>query len=127
MKTIAHYIDEILRDLMKECEAFTAFSNFRFHEMKQDEVRYVKVGAGIYCPKDYAEYFIKAYNKHESDARKKDIAENGKDGVIIRELKLHDCFNTGDHTPALEAVEGHGITEDEVLMVFSDEWEKQEN
>lgn len=121
MKTLAHYLDDGLRELYKEYEAFTAFSTARFHEMKQDGLSYVKIGAGVFCPKDVSTEFIEKLNKHKSESRKRDIAENGKDGVILRELINFNCYFTGDHTPAFEAVESYGITEDEVIMVFEDE------
>lgn len=126
MKYLSHYIDEGLKDLYKKYDAFTAFSNARFHEMKQDNMQYVKVGSATFVPKDRAEEFIKKLDKHVDDARKQDIAENGVDGVILRELRNHECFFTGDYIPALEACEPYGITEDMVLIVFNDEADKYE-
>ena len=61
---------------------------------------------------------------HEAGV-KQDLAENGKDGVIKRELGNYECYYTGDIETCVDALKSYGITEEEIRVVFKQEWSKQ--
>jgi hypothetical protein len=50
-----------------------------------------------------------------------DIAENGKENIIKRELYNHEAFYTDDITSTTEALDAYGFTVDEIRTVYRTE------
>ena len=127
MKYLSDYIDPPMTAIYDDIGAFFAFSNEQFDEAKKDGVEYSSLGSGLICPKGKEEELINRLDKVFSDGIKQDLEENGKEGVIIRELYNHEIFITWDITDTVRALEGYGITEKEVEEQFVKEQIKRQN
>jgi Glu-tRNA(Gln) amidotransferase subunit E-like FAD-binding protein len=47
------------------------------------------------------------------------LAENGKDGVIERELHNHEAFYVGSIRDTVDALSDYGITREEIRQVYN--------
>lgn len=119
MKYLQDYMEEAQTKAFEKAGAFFAYSNKQFDEQKKQGVRYVSVGLGLICPKDTVAALINELAAIAKQGIKDDLAENGKEGVIKRELANYECFYTGDPSGAVEALEGYGISEEEIMEVFN--------
>lgn len=118
MKYLTHYSQQGVTDLLNKYGAFFAFSDSQLNEHKKEGVEYVSCGMGLICPKEFAMNMMKGLKENAEKARAEDIAENGKENIIIRELANHEAYYTGDIEQTYDAVKSYGFTEDEVLKVF---------
>jgi len=118
MKYLSDYTREAITQAFDMCHAFYAFSDKQFEEQKQDGIEYVSMFGGIVCPKDNTETLREALNNAIDEGRSADMAENGKNRIIRREINNHECGYTGDITDAVNVLSGYGITREEVQAVF---------
>ena len=119
MKYLTDYIKEEQTVLFKKMGVFFAFSREQFEENKNPEVKkYINLGLGTLCPKENVKQFIKEHDKIIKKGRKADLEENGRKGVIERELLNYECFYVNDITDAVEALEVYDIKEKEILEVY---------
>lgn len=118
MKYLSHYMEEQQTKLFNDTGSFFAFSNEQFEKAKKDGVAYVALGSGLICPKEYAEKVFTKLDTIYVNAIAQDLAENGKDGVIERELANHEAYYTGDIEDTVYALEDYGITNAEILAVY---------
>lgn len=96
MKTLQHYVQDAQTKLFDETGTLFAFSNEQFSEKRKEGVIYVALGVGIFCPKSNVDV-LKVGLKHINNTGiVLDIAENGKEAIIKRELYNHEAFYTGD-------------------------------
>lgn len=105
--------------------AFFAFGQKQFDEQKEDGVKYVSLGAGLLARKDNAKEMLKALKQFSKDERQRELDIKGKDGIIRYELDNHEAFYTSDIDATVEAVEGYGITREEVRKVYNQERDKR--
>jgi hypothetical protein len=122
MKYLSHYTEEGQTKLFNECGSFFAFSNKQFDDKKKEGVKYVAMGAGLICPKEHTKKLSDGLEEVTKNAIAKDIKENGKKGIISRELSNHECFYVGSIDDALGALSGYGFTTEEVQKVYSDNY-----
>jgi len=120
-KYLREYIEDAQTKAIDEAGAFFAFSNKQFNEQKQEGVQYVKLMAGLICPKENAKDLVEKLSEIYKEGIKLDLAENGKEGVIKRELSNHECYYTGDISGCEEALSDYGITKDEIIKVYRQE------
>lgn len=119
MKYLSNYIQDAQTALFNETGTFFAFSQAQFNDAKKDDVIYVSLGAGMICPKENVEKLKSGLEKIHADGIAQDLAENGKDKVIERELHNHEAFYVGEIDDTCDALKGYGITRDEVLAVYN--------
>lgn len=132
MKYLSDYITEKQSALFKKHGVFFAFSEKQYEEQKREGVVYVSLGMGTLCPKENAKAFIEEHHNVVNEGIAEDIAENGIDGVILRELDNHEAYYTGDATSTVESLEGYPVTREQVWELFrkedqrkaNEEWEK---
>jgi len=130
MKYLSDYTEEATTALFKETGTFFAFGNKQFDEQKKEGVEYVSLGAGTVCPKDKAKEFIERLEAIGAEGIKADLADNGKKGVINRELGNHEYCITHDITDTASALSGYGITDEEIKAETAEylrkyyEWEE---
>lgn len=118
MKYLSHYMEEQQTKVFNDTGSFFAFSNEQFDKAKKEGVSYVSLGSGLICPKEYAEEVFTKLDTIYVNAIAQDLAENGKDGVIERELANHEAYYTGDIEDTVYALEDYGITNAEILAVY---------
>lgn len=99
---------------LDDAGAFFAFSTKQFDEKKKDGIQYASAGAGLICPTDNLATLRTALDNAVSAGIAADLAENGKTGVIHRELGNHEFSYTHDMTDTSRALGGYGITDEEI-------------
>ncbi|MBL4672324.1 MAG: hypothetical protein JKX81_08675 [Arenicella sp.] len=104
--------------LFNETKAFFAFGTKQFDEAKLPDTTYVNCGAGEICPKENVKILSDGLTKIHENAIKEDIAENGIDKIIIRELYNHECFYTGDISDAISTLKSYNITDNQVQVAY---------
>lgn len=118
MKYLNDYTEEAISAIMEKHGAFFAFSNRQFDEKKKEGIKYVQLGSGMICPSDNGITLMKEIIGVGERGRQQDLKENGREGVIERELYNHEAFYTGDIESTVDALEGYGITQAEVRAVY---------
>ena len=114
MKYLSNYIEEAQTKAFDEAGAFFAFSNKQFNEGMKEGIVYCNMGSGLLCPKDNAEKLDNDLMRIAAEGIKADLAENGRRGVIHRELGNHEYCITHDITDVVEKLSGYPITEKEI-------------
>lgn len=125
MKYLNDYTEDQITKVMDQHGAFFAFSNQQFDEKKKDGVKYISCGAGLICPKENAVQLLKDINDVGEKGIQQDVGENGREAIIKRELANHEAYYTGDVDSTVDALEGYGITREEIVTVYRKERAKQ--
>lgn len=118
MKYLSDYTKDATSIAMEKYGAFFAFSVSQFNEKRVEGVAYAQDGSGMIAPKENFKALVEELNKIHEDGIKQDIAENGIEAIIRRELNNHECDYTGDVTDAVDALEGYGVSHEQVLNVY---------
>jgi len=118
MHYLSHYTEAAMTKAIDEAGAFFAFSNQQFNEQKKEGVKYVSMRMGLICPKANADKLAAAITRAGDEGRAADLAENGKQGIIHRELGNHEACIRKDITDTVDALAGYGITKEEVQAEF---------
>ncbi|HAS6131806.1 TPA: hypothetical protein RQK29_002289 [Vibrio vulnificus] len=118
MKYLSDYTQQPQTDLFDELGAFFAFSNNQFDSAKKKGVEYVSLGMGMIVPKNNAKKLIERLDEIQKEGIKQDIAENGKETIIRRELSNYECFYTNDITDCVENLEEYGYSYDDIYQVY---------
>lgn len=125
MKYLQDYIQDEQSKLLEDLGAFFAFSREQFEEgaarcktKKPEGTKWASAGMGMYMPTVNIEEFKRRHGELVTDGMRRDLDENGRQGVILRELNNYECFYTGDIEPAVEVLADYGIDETEVRAVY---------
>lgn len=121
MKYLNDYTDTGISAALDKAGAFFAFGQKQFDEAKKEGATYVNMGGGLLYPKENAKTLRKEMEENFQNAIAQDLAENGKEGIIKRELYNHECFYTGDIEDAVAYVAAYGFTEEDVWEVYQKE------
>lgn len=124
MKYLHDYQEQKQTLLFDKTKAFFAFGNDQFKEKRIKNVKYVSLGSGLICPKIHEEELSTGLKKIWLDAIKQDLKENGKEGIIKRELYNHEAFYTRGIEQTFEAIKCYNITEKEIWKVYYKEVKK---
>lgn len=118
MKYLSDYTQQGITDLLNQYGGFFAFSDAQMNEKKKEGVEYVSCGHGLIAPKENAKLLVDGLIANGDKAVQQDIAENGKEEIIKRELYNHEAFYTGDIEQTVDALSIYGFTEEDVRLVF---------
>lgn len=118
MKSLSSYTNDAITQLLNESGAFFAFTNQQLEEKQKEGVQYCSLGAGLIAPKEAVRSVVDGIANITKAGIEKDIEENGKRGIIKRELMNFECFYTGDITDCVEALDDYGIERDEIKAVY---------
>ena len=121
MKYLEDYINEAQTELFDKYGVFFAFSDEQWDDQVNPELTkadYYHITAGMYCPKENTDDFLTDHAKVVDQGRHTDIAENGLQAIIIRELNNYESYYTGDAEDAIEALKGYPVTTEDILKVF---------
>lgn len=127
MKYLQDYMNESQSQLLDECGAFFAFSNKQFDEQKQNGITYISMGAGLLCNEEHVTKLITGMDEILNRAVRQDLAENGQNAIIERELYNYECIYTGDISPCVDALSVYDIPLDDIKAVFLQEVRKGED
>ena len=132
MKYLSDYTKEAQTKLFDDMGAFFAFSNKQLDEQKEEGVVYVSMGCGLICPKDSAAELARGLRDIAVAGIAQDLAENGKKGVIHRELANHEYCITWDISDTVSKLSDYGITAEDIqaetaeYMRKHNEWEEEQ-
>jgi hypothetical protein len=118
MKYLQDYMNEKQTQALRKAGAFFAFSNSQFDEQKKDGVQYVSGVAGLICPKDTIKNLMTELDNIYTEAIKQDIAENGLENIIKRELNNHEASYTGSTEDTERALADYPVTADDINKIF---------
>lgn len=131
MKYLSDYTEEAQTKLFDATGSFFAFGNKQFDEQKKEGVEYVSMGyAGLICPKDKAAELSRGLKCIVKAGISQDLAENGKKGVIHRELANHEYCITWDISDTVSKLSDYGITAEDIQAETAEymrkwnEWEE---
>lgn len=132
MKYLSDYIQESQTKLFQELQVFWAFSNEQFQVncekagiSKDDKLTHF--GGGGYCPSKNADLLFERLSEIRKDGIKKDISENGIQKIIWRELSNHETELHGDLSDTIKALDGYGITEQQIQVEYEWYYDYREN
>ena len=118
MKYLSDYMKDAQSELFKKTNTIFAFSNKQFDEQKKEGVTYVNMGRGMLTDERYVEDVINGFTEILNQAIAQDLEENGKEGVILRELANHEAYYTGEIDDTYEELKKYDITEEEIMKMF---------
>ncbi|TFH89445.1 DUF7659 family protein [Vibrio ouci] len=119
MKYLSDYTEQAQTDLFDELGAFFAFTDKQFNEAKKEGVNYVLLGMGLIVPSQHAKDFVERLAVIQEQGIAQDIAENGKEAIIRRELFNHECFYINDICDCVGALKEYGYSYDDIYQVFN--------
>ncbi len=119
MKHLTDYIEEEQTKIFNETGCFFAFSEEQFKNKTKKGVEYVDLGGGLICPKGKEREIEERLERNYKEGIKKDLEENGKEGVIRRELYNHEAFYTWEIDQTVDSLKDYEeITEEDVRKIF---------
>jgi hypothetical protein len=124
MKYLSDYMEAKQTQLFKETGTFFAFSDRQYEEQVDKSKTYVYMGAGMYTLKKFAIDQIEKHYQIYKDSIKEDIKENGKDGIILREILNYESYYTNDLTETIEALKDYPFTEDDISHIYQKNYAK---
>ena len=124
MKYLSDYTQDAQTAAFDKAGAFFAFGQSQLEEKQIKCIKYVGMGAGLICPRNNAEQLIEDLSTTQAAGIKLDIAENGVNAIIQRELGNYECQITGDISDAVAVLEDYGITESQVQAGYNEFWNK---
>ena len=127
MKNLQDYQEEKQTALFNKTKAFFAFGTKQFDEQKQPNTKYVNCGAGLVCPKGQEKILVDGLTEIHQNAIKEDIAENGTEAIIRRELYNYECFYTGDISDAVSRLADYDIKVSQIQSVYRQELPNSES
>lgn len=106
--------------LFKKHGIIFAFSTQQFNEKKQEGVKYVSLGAGILCPKENAEAYLKESENFSKTVIEKMKEKFSKEKIISYALSNYECYYTYNFHEAYKNLNALGFNYniDEVRSVF---------
>jgi len=118
MKYLSDYTSENQTKLLNDNGAFFAFGEKQLDEQTQEGVSYVSLGMGLIAPKENASKIIEGIESIHAEGIQQDISDNGIKAIIHRELANHEAQITNDISSTMEALEGYGITREQVSAEY---------
>ena len=125
MKYLHDYMTEAQTELFKKTGTIFAFSDKQFLEQKKENTDYINLGSGMITPRPYRKEVLQGLREIHRKGMAQDLRENGKVGIIKRELNNHEAFYTNDPTQTIETLEDYpGISRADILKVYQEMWQK---
>ena len=118
MKYLTDYTEDALAALWLEKGAFWAFGTQQYNDAAKEGVNYASLGGGLICPSEHGVEVIEKMDAIVKAGIKQDMKDNGRDGVIKRELYNHEAFYILDTQSTIDALEMYPITDAEIRTVY---------
>jgi len=120
--SLTQYIEKNQTACFAKHGVIFAFSKKQFEEQKEGDQTYVDLGSGLLCPKPNVDEFINDHSSIVKNGMARDLKENGKNKIILRELGNYECFYTGNIKDAVDALEDYGFTVQDIKQVYNDNY-----
>lgn len=128
MKYLSDYIEGEQSALIKELGVFFAFSDEQLKEgidknkhLKPEGTKWSSMGAGMYMPSVNVDEFIARQDKLVKLGIAKDLKENGRSGVLQRELGNYEIGLSWEGPNDLnfrDGIKDYGFTEEEIMSEY---------
>lgn len=124
MKYLTNYIEDKQSELFNKLGIFFAFSKEQFKEGYEkangkERGKYTDMTMGMFCPSKHVDEFLNHHHTIVTDGIAQDMEENGKEGVIRRELYNHEATYTHSYESTIDALQGYPISVDEIKEAYS--------
>ena len=125
MKYLSDYMEQAQTEVFEKYGVFFAFSAEQFQEgLKKvganENNKVCEFGSGMYGLSKNADVIVDALNSIHEDAIAQDIAENGIENIISRELGNHEAQITGSIADTVDALEGYGISKEQIAKHYKE-------
>ncbi len=118
MKYLQDYINESQTKALNKAGAFFAFGQKQFDEQKKEGVKYCNGPAGMICPVDTIDILMAELEAGCKAGIEQDIAENGIENIVKRELNNHEAYYTRDITSTVDALSSYPVTREDIEHIF---------
>ena len=123
MKYLSDYMEQAQTEVFEKYGVFFAFSKEQFQEgVKKvganENNKVCDFGGGMYGLSKNAKAIVEALDNIRKDAIAQDIAENGIENIISRELGNHEAQITGSIADTVDALEGYGISKEQIAKYY---------
>jgi hypothetical protein len=123
MKYLSDYVKDAHSALFDETGTIFAFSTEQFEKAKDPNIPnkdYIQCGNGMIVPRANVNSLFDGLAAIQKAGIKLDIAENGKKGIIERELINRECLYTNCIDDCVDALKDYGISKNKILAVFNE-------
>ena len=118
MKYLTDYVQAKQTELIKRFECYFAFSKEQYEEQRTEGENYTSVGGGLIVRRGNEDAVSKGLSDIRAEGIKEDIAENGIEAIIRRELNNHEVCYTQDISDTVDSLEGYGVSAEQVMAVY---------
>ena len=119
MKYLTNYIEDKQTELFNATGAFFAFNKEQYEAEAKKDVTYTTLPFGMICPVNQADYLIAELSNIHEQGIAADLAENGIENIVKRELSNHEAYYTYDISDTCDSLSSYGITREQVQAVFN--------
>jgi len=126
-KYLSHYTEELTSALFEKLGAFYAFNTKQFKASAVKGEKYMTLGMGAIVPQRNAAALVDGVAEIIAKGIEADKADHTPEQIILRELRNHECFYTGNPEDAADKLKayGHGFGGKEIRKVFGKAWERE--
>lgn len=126
MKYLTDYTKEAQSKLFKELKVMFAFSDEQLAEgMEENGIKdkkgLISLGAGLILPEKNLKEFKNRMDSIVKEGQALDLAENGKDGVLERELANYEigyATRRWNDENFRDGIDGYNFTEEEIKNAY---------
>jgi len=118
MKYLSDYMKDATTQLYAAKGAFFAFSAAQLEEKRVPGVEYSTLSTGLIVPVGNELAVWDGYETIYKNAIAMDIAENGKDAIIRRELFNHECFYDCEVARAIDALADYKFPREDIVAAY---------
>ena len=136
MKYLSDYTKDAQTALFERLGVFFAFDDKQFEQgkalyghLKPEGTKWAFIGMGMYMPSVNVDEFTDSFKLITEAAVKQDLAENGRSGVLQRELGNYEIGLAwdGHRDPDFrDAIADYGFTEEEIISEYKKHMEDNE-
>jgi len=136
MKYLSDYTEKAQTALFERLGVFFAFDDKQYEEgkakyghLKPEGTKWTSIGMGMYLPSVNVDEFSDSFKLITEAAIKQDLAENGRSGVLQRELGNYEIGLCGYGCHDLnfrDAIRDYGFTEEEIKAEYNKHMEEHE-
>ena len=120
MKYRSEYAKEGMTKAFESAGAFFAFTDDQYNKVAVDGVDYCSMGAGLIAPVDNAVALRAELDRLYVESIKADLADNGINPIIRRELFNYECFYSSDISECVDALKDYdGISEALIIQQYN--------
>lgn len=118
MKSLSDYVSEPMSKMYEEEGVFFAFSLSQYEANAKPDVVYVNGPGGMIIPKPNVKRVLHEISRINSEGIAKDIAENGIENIIRRELVNYECCYSHELDDCIDALSDYEVDRAKVYQVF---------